>query len=56
MNQSPTKILFPILDDHLKTLKQRWFAEAHENVGHDVFVNTADEWFKSTKLNNVIGW
>lgn len=52
----PSKILFPLMDDHFVKLKDRWFAEAHENVGHEKFINTANEWFTGSKINDIRGF
>ena len=44
------------MDNHFAKLKDRWFAEAHENVGHEKFINTANEWFKGSKVNDIKGF
>lgn len=54
-NDLDTK-LFPINDNFLKTLKQKWYAGGHQIPTHTDFVNEAQHWFKSTSINDVKGW
>jgi len=46
----------PINDVFLEKLKYKWFDESHLQVQPDKFIPLADDWFKSTKLNNLTGW
>jgi len=51
-----TKKLIPINDNFLKKLKQDWFTDSHKIVGYQDFIPLAEEWFKSTKINDIQGW
>lgn len=51
-----TKKQFPIVDDYLLNLKKQWFEDKHKLVNYEGFKPLADEWFKSSKYNNITGW
>ena len=51
-----SKTLYPINDQLMATLKNNWFEKAQKNISHNDFVDKAEEWFKSTKLNQLEGW
>jgi hypothetical protein len=51
-----TKKLNPIEDHFLRNLKSNWYDQSHENVSNQKFIPMADEWFRSTKLNDIAGW
>jgi len=53
---NPTKKLIPIEDQHFKNLKANWFSQSHQTVDGANFIPVADEWFQSTKINNLAGW
>lgn len=46
----------PIRDKFLKHVERSWYENTHEPVSMDQFVQEADAWFKSTKINNLLGW
>lgn len=46
----------PIHDRYLYNLKTKWFEEKQKIVDYEKFIPVADEWFKSTKLNDLRGW
>jgi len=50
------KKLVPINDNFLQNLKTEWFNNSHPVVSYSEFIPLADEWFKSTKINNLDGW
>jgi hypothetical protein len=52
----PTEKLIPIQDQCLLNLKQSWFNGSHPIVDCENFIPLADEWFKSTKRNSLLGW
>jgi len=52
----PTKKLYHLNDIFLQTVKHNWFSLAQKQVLHKDFVSIADQWFKSSKLNNLHGW
>lgn len=51
-----TEKLIPLNDNHFKSLKQQWFEGSQRLVGIDEYVAVADQWFQSTKLNDIQGW
>ena len=51
-----TKKLVPVNDSYLKSLKEQWFQGSHPIVGQDEFIGKANEWFRSTKINDIQGW
>ena len=48
--------LFPIQDDYLKSLKENFFTGNQKLVPPETFKHIANDWFKSSKLNNLGGW
>lgn len=56
MNNTLTKKLHPISDDLTKKLKEQWYSSKHFNPSKKEFINRADDWFKSSKLNDIKGW
>ena len=51
-----TENFLSINDDHLTKVGNNWFLGNQKKVNRQEFLNTAVEWFKSTKNNNLIGW
>ena len=51
-----SKILYPIEDEYLSNLNYNFFAIKHKQVKPNEFIGQANEWFQSTKLNNLSGW
>ena len=51
-----TKKLTPMVDSYMTQLKQDWFEKSQKIVSYADFIPLADEWFKSTKLNDLQGW
>jgi len=51
-----TKKLIPIKDKFLQGLKDNWFSQPQRHVTMQRFVPMAEEWFRSTKLNDIQGW
>ena len=51
-----SKILYPIEDEYLSNLKYNFFAKKQKQVKPKEFIGQANEWFQSTKLNNLSGW
>jgi hypothetical protein len=56
MNNVLTETLYPISDSYTKGLKEKWYSSNQENPNKQQFIDRADEWFKSTKLNLLSGW
>jgi hypothetical protein len=56
MNSELTEKLYPISDNHIKKLKENWFSQPQTNPHKSKFIDFANEWFQSTKLNNLTGW
>ena len=51
-----TKTLYPINDQLMISLKNNWFAKTQKNISHNEFLDKAQQWFKSTKVNQLTGW
>lgn len=51
-----TKKLIPVIDSHMTKLKQDWFENSQKIIPYSDFIPLADEWFKSTKINDIQGW
>jgi len=51
-----SKKLIPINDNFFKKLKQDWFENSHKIVNYQTFIPIAEEWFRSTKINDIQGW
>lgn len=51
-----TKRAFPIVDTFLSELKETWAYGAWPSYNSEQFLPLGIEWFKSTKLNSLIGW
>jgi len=56
MNSELTEKLYPISDNYIKKLKENWFSQPQTNPHKSKFIDVANEWFQSTKLNNLTGW
>jgi hypothetical protein len=54
--QDLDKVLHPVQDDLLSSLKQAWYDEPQKPIAHNDFVDKASNWFKSTKINDLHGW
>ena len=52
----PCKILHSINDSTSITLKKNWFKNSQKIISHEEFLDKAQQWFKSTKLNQLEGW
>ena len=51
-----SKTLYPIKDELITKLKDNWFAKEQKHISHNAFLEKAQHWFKSTKLNQLEGW
>ena len=51
-----TKELYTIKDSNFENLRNNWFNSSQDQVSRKNYISTADEWFKSTKLNVLHGW
>jgi len=48
---------FSLIDDPLlSSLKSRWFSESQREISFREFLPLANEWFQSTKNNQISGW
>lgn len=43
-------------DKKLSKVKTDWLSQSNELVSHKKFIEIADNWFKSSKRNSIIGW
>ena len=50
------KKLIPVIDAYMQKLKTNWYQQPQTIVENHDFVPLADEWFKSTRINNLHGW
>lgn len=48
--------LIPVVDTYMQELKANWYNESQAIISNKDFVPIADEWFKSTRINNLQGW
>lgn len=48
--------LITIEDNFLRGLKNKWLQEKQTLVTNSEFIPRADDWFRSTKINNIVGW
>lgn len=48
--------LYPIKDSFLKSVKNNWFEQSQKPVKMQDFVPLANEWFKSSRYLNILGW
>ncbi len=55
MENAPTKILHLLTDKKTRAIKDNFFAEAQKVPSRDEFIEQADEWFMSTKINSLHG-
>lgn len=51
-----TKKLYPVSDAFLRGLREQWLGNTQKLCAHQDFINVADEWFRSSKVNNIQGW
>ncbi len=56
MSDTVSKVLYPIEDEYLSNLKNNFFAKEQKQVSAKEFKLLANDWFQSSKLNNVSGW
>lgn len=48
--------LYTIEDNFLRKLKNEWFTGSQKLVTNAQFIPLANEWFQSTKINDIRGW
>lgn len=48
--------LYPVADSFLTNLRQKWYEGTHKLIDADTFINEADAWFRSTKINTLDNW
>tara|TARA_Y100000592_G_scaffold91380_1_gene151469 strand:- start:1298 stop:2098 length:801 start_codon:yes stop_codon:yes gene_type:complete len=51
-----SKKLDPIKDDYLTGLKVQFYNNSQQQISRKEFIGQADEWFRSSKLNTILGW
>ena len=56
MQDTVSKILYPIEDDYLSKVRMNFFTSNQKQVPTERFKGEANEWFQSTKLNTLSGW
>lgn len=50
------KKLIPVIDTYMQELKDKWYSNSQGTISNNDFIPLADEWFKSTSINNLHGW
>lgn len=48
--------LIPVVDTYMQELKDNWYSKPQITTSNNDFVPLANEWFKSTRINNLHGW
>ena len=56
MQNKTTETLYPLNDALFQNLRQQWFHDSQREVTNNEYVAVAQEWFQSTRLNNLTGW
>ena len=56
MLDTVSKVLYPIEDEYLSNLKSNFFSKPQKQVSPTEFKLLANDWFQSSKLNNISGW
>ena len=56
MQNKPTDTLYPLNAALFQNLRQQWFQDRQREVSKDEYIAVAQEWFRSTRLNNLTGW
>lgn len=51
-----TKVFNPVRDTKTLSLKDSWFSEPQRVIESSELLPIADEWWKSTKINSLLGW
>jgi hypothetical protein len=51
-----TTILIPLTDDYLCQVKSQWFEQSHPKITGQQLIPKLNEWFQSTRVNNLTGW
>lgn len=47
--------LIPCVDENIRNLKEKFFNESQKNPDRDTFIEFSNEWFLSSKLNDING-
>jgi hypothetical protein len=53
--QDITETLYPVKDQHMVDLRERWFSQPQKQIGYKEFATKALEWFNSSRVNNIQG-
>lgn len=51
-----SKVLYPIQDNYLDSLRTNFYEQPQMAVSSKKFIGFANEWFQSSKLNKIEGW
>jgi hypothetical protein len=51
-----TATLIPLTDDYLRRIKTEWFEKSHPVVTNQQLIPQLNEWFQSTRVNDLQGW
>lgn len=51
-----TTELLPLYDQYLEQVENNWFAKSHPTVNNNELIPRLNEWFQSTRVNDLQGW
>lgn len=51
-----TQDFIPLTDGYLEQVRQDWFTQQHAVVNNQQLLPELDEWFRSTRVNDLQGW
>lgn len=51
-----TTTFIPLTDDYLKRIRTEWFEKTHPVVTNQQLIPLLNEWFQSTRVNDLQGW
>jgi hypothetical protein len=51
-----TTKLYPVADNFLTELRTKWYNESQSYSTSEQFIDEAQEWFKSTRINDIQNW
>lgn len=51
-----TTTFAPLTDSYLKQVRTNWFEKSHPTVTNQQLIPMLNEWFQSTRVNNLQGW
>ena len=43
-------------DEHLRSIKHRWYQESHKDINKNQFIAQAKDWFENSSINDIQGY